>query len=107
MRNTSSSAAAYTPPPLVIEVVSTIWADDYDTKLLEYEAIGISEYWIVDYAALGGIRYIGKPKQPTITVNRLIDGEYQPELFRGDERIRSMILPQLEVTAMQVFAMAD
>lgn len=43
----------------------------------------------------------------TITVNRLIDGEYQSELFRGDERIRSMILPQLELTAMQVFAMAD
>lgn len=107
MRNRSSSAAAYTPPPLVIEIVSTNWADDYDTKLLEYEAIGISEYWIVDYAALGGIRYIGKPKQPTITVNRLIDGEYQPELFRGDERIRSMILPQLELTAMQVFAMAN
>jgi Uma2 family endonuclease len=47
MRNSSISAAAYIPPPLVIEVVSTNWADDYDTKLLEYEAISILEYWIV------------------------------------------------------------
>lgn len=106
MRNTSSSAAAYIPPPLVIEVVSTNWADDYDTKLLEYEALGITEYWVVDYAAFGGIRYIGKPKQPTITVHQLIDGEYQAKLFRGDDRIQSTILPELQLTAAQVFVMA-
>jgi Uma2 family endonuclease len=106
MRNSSVSAVAYTPPPLVIEVVSTNWADDYDTKFLEYEALGISEYWIVDYGAYGGIRYIGKPKQPTITVNQLTDGEYQSKIFRGNERIQSSILTELELTAEQVFAMA-
>jgi len=107
MRNSSMSAAAYIPPPLVIEVVSTNWADDYDTKFLEYEALGIAEYWIGDYGAFGGIRYIGKPKQPTVTINRLLNGEYQSELFRGDERIRSIIFPGLELTAAQIFAMAD
>jgi Uma2 family endonuclease len=106
MRSQSSSAAAYTPPPLVIEVVSTNWADDYDTKLLEYEALGIAEYWIADYAAFGGIRYIGKPKQPTITVNHLVDGEYQSKLFTGGDRIQSLILLDLELTAEQIFAMA-
>jgi Uma2 family endonuclease len=106
MRSQSSSAAAYTPPPLVIEVVSTNWADDYDTKLLEYEALGIAEYWIADYAAFGGVRYIGKPKQPTITVNCLVDGEYQAKLFTGQERIQSLILTELELTAEQIFAMA-
>jgi Uma2 family endonuclease len=114
MRSQSSSAAAYTPPPLEIEVVSTNWADDYDTKLLEYEALGIAEYWIADYAALGGIRYIGKPKQPTITVNYWVDGEYQSKLFIGSdslsetlrERIQSLILTELELTAEQIFAMA-
>jgi Uma2 family endonuclease len=29
MRQSTSSAAAYIPPPLVIEVVSTNWRDDY------------------------------------------------------------------------------
>ncbi len=107
MRNSLISAAAYIPPPMAIEVVSTNWADDYDTKFLEYEALGIAEYWIVDYAALGGIRYIGKPKQPTLTVNQLIEGEYQSRLFRGNEPIRSTILTRLELTAAQVFQMAD
>lgn len=106
MCNTSESAVAYTPPPLVIEVVSTNWADDYDAKVLEYEAIGILEYWIIDYAALGGIRYIGKPKQPTITINQLSDGEYQPKLFRENDRIQSSILTELDLTAAQIFAMA-
>ena len=103
MRQNSSSAAAYVPPPLVIEVVSTNWRDDYEYKLNEYEALSISEYWVVDYG-LGGIRHIGKPKQPTLTVDQLVDGEYQPQQFRGDNRIESFILPDLNLTANQVFA---
>ena len=48
--------------PLVIEVVSTNWRDDYGHKFVEYEAMEIAEYWIVDYRALGAVRHIGKPK---------------------------------------------
>ncbi|MFM6899181.1 MAG: Uma2 family endonuclease, partial [Microcystis panniformis] len=33
--------------PLVIEVVSSNWRDDYGDKLVDYEAISIKEYWIV------------------------------------------------------------
>jgi Uma2 family endonuclease len=67
--------------PLVIEVVSTNWRNDYAVKLAEYEAMGIAEYWIVDYLALGAVRHIGKPKQSTVTVCKLIEGEYQLFLF--------------------------
>lgn len=104
MRQSSSSAAAYIPPPLVIEVVSTNWRDDYEAKFNEYEALGISEYWIVDFAGLGGIRYIGKPKQPTITIYELVDGEYQPHQFRGADPIESSVLQGLSLTANQIFA---
>ncbi|MBE9009002.1 Uma2 family endonuclease [Pseudanabaenaceae cyanobacterium LEGE 13415] len=34
MRQSSMSAAAYVPSPMMIEVVSTNWADDYDAKFL-------------------------------------------------------------------------
>lgn len=104
LKASPSSAAAYDPPPLVIEVVSTNWRDDYDTKLLEYEETGIPEYWVVDYVGLGGVRFIGKPKQPTITIYQLIDGEYQPKQFRGDEVIESSIIKGLTLTANQIFA---
>ena len=37
MRQSSASAAAYIPPPLAIEVVSTNWRDDYRIKLNEFD----------------------------------------------------------------------
>ncbi|MFO5526515.1 MAG: Uma2 family endonuclease, partial [Cuspidothrix sp.] len=89
--------------PLIVEVVSTNWRDDYLTKLRDYEEIGIPEYWIIDYLALGGIRYIGSPKQPTISIYLLIEGEYQVRQFRNDEKMISPTFPDLNLTAQQIF----
>jgi len=80
---------------IVVEVVSTNWRDDYFTKLGEYEALGIQEYWIVDYAALGGRRFIGNPKQPTFTICQLVDGEYELQQFRAGDCLRSPSFPDL------------
>jgi Uma2 family endonuclease len=93
--------------PLVIEVVSTNWRDDYGHKFVEYEAMGILEYWIVDYRALGAVRYIGKPKQPTITICKLIEGEYQMEKFVKGDRLKSSIFPELELTTDAIFQVAE
>ena len=89
--------------PLVVEVVSTNWRVDYLTKVKDYEEIGISEYWIVDYLGLGGRRFIGNPKQPTILIHELIEGEYQVTSFQRNERILSPTFPELVLTANQVF----
>ncbi|WP_103126186.1 Uma2 family endonuclease [Nostoc cycadae] len=92
--------------PLIIEVVSTNWRDDYFFKFGEYEEIRIPEYWIVDYAVLGGKRFIGESKQPTISVYGLIECEYQVNQFRGNNRIQSPTFPELNLTAEQVFQAA-
>jgi len=89
--------------PLVVEVVSTNWRVDYLTKVKDYEEIGIPEYWIVDYLGNGGRRLIGNPKQPTISIYQLIDGEYQVNQFQGDEQIVSPTFPELSLTANQIF----
>lgn len=90
--------------PLVIEVVSSNWRDDYGYKLVDYEAMGINEYWIVDYLGIGGVRFIGQPKQPTLSIYQLIDGEYQGQRFRGKDLVnKSLIFPELSLTAEQVF----
>ena len=47
----------------VAEVVSSNWQNDYASKVEDYAALGIPEYWIADYLGLGGIRHIGKPKR--------------------------------------------
>jgi Uma2 family endonuclease len=89
--------------PLAIEVVSTNWRDDYYLKYADYEEMGIAEYWIVDYAALGGRNFIGNPKQPTISVCNLVDGEYQVLKFRDNDGILSQTFPDLNLTANQIF----
>ncbi len=89
---------------VVIEVVSTNWRDDYGHKFIDYEALGIPEYWVVDYLGLGGRRYIGSPKQPTFSIYQLMDGEYQVKQFRGSDRIISAAFPEFILNAEQVFA---
>ncbi|MDZ8185229.1 MAG: Uma2 family endonuclease [Nostoc sp. ChiSLP02] len=89
--------------PLVIEIVSTNWRDDYYLKYADYEEMGIPEYWIVDYAALGGRNFIGNPKQPTISICNLVDGEYQISKFRESDRIVSQTFPELNLTPNQIF----
>ncbi|MEC4812163.1 MAG: Uma2 family endonuclease [Scytonema sp. PMC 1069.18] len=99
----SSTVTQGTSIPLVIEVVSSNWRDDYYLKLADYEEMGIPEYWIVDYAALGARKFIGNPKQPTFSVYQLIDEEYQVTQFRGSDKIISPTFPELKLTAEQVF----
>jgi Uma2 family endonuclease len=87
---------------LAIEVVSTNWQDDYAIKQIAYQALGIQEYWIVDYLGLGGRNFIGHPKQPTISVYYLVDGEYDLHQFRSSELISSPTFPELELSIDRV-----
>jgi Uma2 family endonuclease len=83
----------------VAEVVSTNWEDDYVDKLDEYRRLGILEYWIVDYLALGSRAYLGNPKQPSVLVYRLNDQQqYEMQRFQGDDRIFSPTFPALNLT---------
>ncbi|MGB7416598.1 MAG: Uma2 family endonuclease [Thermosynechococcaceae cyanobacterium] len=103
----ASTITQGTSARLVIEVASTNWQDDYAKKLEDYELLGIAEYWIVDYRALGGRRYIGDPKQPTVSVYRLIDGVYQLQQFREGDAISSSIFPELELVAAEILTVAE
>lgn len=88
---------------LIVEVVSTNWQNDYARKYEDYALLGVAEYWIVDYLGIGGRDYIGKPKQPTITICTLRDDDYQKQLFQKDERLISPTFPQLQLSAQQIF----
>ncbi|NEO26123.1 MAG: Uma2 family endonuclease [Kamptonema sp. SIO4C4] len=88
---------------LIVEVVSTNWRDDYFKKRADYEEMGILEYWIVDYFPFGGRNFLGNPKQPTLSVYQLVDGEYQVSQFRGNDMIISPTFPEFHLTTAQVF----
>jgi Uma2 family endonuclease len=81
---------------LVAEVVSNNWQDDYARKVEEYAFLNILEYWIVDFRGLGGLQFIGNPKQPTFTVCQLVNGVYQQKQYRLGDTIYSDILPNLQ-----------
>jgi Uma2 family endonuclease len=91
----------------VAEVVSSNWQNDYARKVEDYAALGIPEYWIADYAGLGGTRHIGKLKQPTLSICTLVDGEYEIQQLRGDRSIVSPTFPGLKLTAEQVLTASE
>jgi Uma2 family endonuclease len=83
------------PPALVVEVVSPGEENrrrDYRYKHTEYAARAIAEYWIVD------------PEQRQVPVCQWVEGQYEDTVFRGEEAIRSTVVPRLELTVKQLFA---
>ncbi|MEG4572744.1 Uma2 family endonuclease [Microcoleus sp. N3A4] len=101
--NRSAYAALLEPIQLAVEVTSTNWEDDYIDKLDEYRRLGVPEYWIVDYLAIGSREFLGNPKLPTVFVHLLdAEGNYQRIAFKGSERIVSRTFPELMLTAEQV-----
>jgi Uma2 family endonuclease len=86
----------------VAEVVSSNWQNDYSRKMEDYATLGIPEYWIADYKGLGGIKHIGQPKQPTLSICLLDNGEYKVQILRGEDPIVSPTFPGLNLTAEQV-----
>lgn len=101
--NPSAYTALREPIQLVVEVVSTNWEDDYIDKLDEYQRLGIAEYWVVDYLAIGSREYLGNPKEPSVFVYVLnADGVYQHTRFQGTDRIVSPTFPELNLTVAQI-----
>ncbi len=91
------------PLQLAVEVVSTNWEDDYVDKLAEYEKLGIAEYWVIDYLAIASRSYLGIPKQPSVFVHILNGkGIYETHRFQGNDRIISLIYPELPLTINQI-----
>jgi len=86
----------------VAEAVSSNWQNDYARKMEDYAVLGIPEYWIADYAALGGTLHIGKPKRPTLSVCMLVDGEYKVQRRLDGNRVSSQTFPDLSLTAVEI-----
>jgi Uma2 family endonuclease len=86
----------------VAEIVSSNWQNDYARKIEDYAVLGIPEYWIVDYVRLVGTKQIGKPKQSTLSICSLNNGEYEIQQLRGNQPIISLTFPNLKLTAEQV-----
>jgi len=71
----------YPPPDLAIEVANTSLSDDKGEKRILYEALGVSEYWIIDV------------KNVQVIAFAIADG--------GSKRItQSQVLPELSISLL-------
>ena len=83
------------PPALVIEVVSPGQANrdrDYRYKHTEYAARGIAEYWIVD------------PETRQVTLCQWVSGQYEDQVYSGEEILQSIVVPGFGLTTAAIFA---
>jgi len=87
-----STAVLETPPLLAVEIVSPGNADDdYRYKRSEYAVREIPEYWIID------------PTSQKISILVLVSGFYEVTEFTGEQEIKSLLFPELKLTAKQFF----
>jgi Uma2 family endonuclease len=85
-------------PTIVVEFVSASKKDrrrDYVEKKLEYMALGISEYWIID-------RF-----RRTLTVVRNLGSEYQEEVISEKRTYKPSLLPGFNLPLKKLLAIAD
>jgi Uma2 family endonuclease len=84
------------PPRIAIEVVSVgdetseNYRRDYQEKAVQYAAIGIREYWLID------------PQREWVKVGTLVSDAYAFQTFQGSEAIVSPTFPELTLTAAQI-----
>lgn len=86
------------PPRLLVEVVSPgdenseNYKRDYLQKPLQYAAIGVPEFWLVD------------SERSVIRVGILQSGQYEFQLFTGSDLIVSPTFPGLKATVAQILS---
>lgn len=66
---------------------------DYRYKHTEYAARGIAEYWIVD------------PEKRQIMVCQWVEGQYEDQVFQGNQCLLSAVVPGFALTVEQLFTM--
>jgi Uma2 family endonuclease len=86
------------PPTVAIEFVSKGKRNrkrDYQEKLIEYEEIGIQEYWIID-------RF-----ERIMTVYQFSGGKVRKRVVRENEVYTTPLLPGFELPLAKLLALAD
>ncbi|MCA1993120.1 MAG: Uma2 family endonuclease [Coleofasciculus sp. S288] len=93
-----------TKPFMIVEIASNNWSTDLVDKQEEYQALGVSEYWIVDYRGRIPAKYCLRGKGKKVIVLTLDNGEYLREEYLEGETIPCKTFPELSLSVDQVLA---
>lgn len=89
-------------PYLIVEVASSNWSNDLVDKQEEYEALGIPEYWIVDYKGQIPAKYCLRGKGKKVIVLTLENGAYKRVEYVLGETVPCQTFPDLILTVDQI-----
>jgi len=76
---------------------TTLSLEDFLTQYADDPRYELDEYWIVDFRGLGGVQFIGRPKQPSLTVCQLQAQDYEKQIYRLGQKIRSLKFPEIQL----------
>ncbi len=93
-----------TKPFMIVEIASGNWSTDLVDKQEEYQALGVPEYWIVDYRGQIPAKYCLRGKGKKVIVLTLDNGEYQRCEYLPGETIPCKTFPDLTLTVDQILA---
>lgn len=93
-----------TKPFMIVEIASSNWSTDLIDKQEEYLALGVPEYWIIDYRGQIPAKYCLRGKGKKVIVLSLENDEYQRSEYLEGEIIPCQIFPDLKLTVDQVLA---
>lgn len=93
-----------TIPQMIVEIASGNWSADLVDKQEEYEALGVLEYWIVDYRGRIPAKYCQRGKGKKVIVLTLEDGVYRKVEYIEGEGVPCLTFPELTLTVDQILA---
>jgi Uma2 family endonuclease len=93
-----------TQPLMIVEIASFNWSTDLIDKQEEYLALGVPEYWIIDYRGQIPAKYCQRGKGKKAIILILENGEYQRSEYLEGETIPCQTFPGLTLTVDQILA---
>jgi Uma2 family endonuclease len=93
-----------TKPFMIVEIASSNWSTDLVDKQKEYLALGVPEYWIVDYRGQIPAKHCRRGKGKKVIVLTLGNDEYQRCEYLEGETIPCTTFPELTLSVSQVLA---
>lgn len=91
-------------PFMIVEIASGNWSTNLVEKQEEYEALGVPEYWIVDYQGQIPAKYCQRGKGKKVIVLTLERGVYQKAEYIAGEKVPCTTFPALALTVEQILA---
>jgi Uma2 family endonuclease len=93
-----------TVPQMIVEIASGNWSTDLVDKQEEYEALGVPEFWIVDYRGQIPAKYCQRGKGKKVIVLTLEQGVYRKMEYVEGEVVPCLTFPELRLSVNQILA---